>query len=214
MKTKIILVRHGESQGNAIRQLLGHTNLDLSPLGYIQAEATAKALLSEEVHAVYSSDLLRAYNTAKAHASVRGIDVVSSKNLREIYLGDWEGMLVSDVVLKYGKTYEVDWLENFGTFRFPNGESTLEAGERFYSECEKIANEHPDKTVLIAAHAAVIRSFFAKVVGVAPEKIAETIAFPTNASYSEVYFDGEKFTPGRYSVDDHLAEIGITRFGA
>ena len=59
-KTKIILIRHGESLGNANRTMLGHTDLDLSPLGYTQAETTANHLKNEKIDAIYSSDLIRA----------------------------------------------------------------------------------------------------------------------------------------------------------
>ena len=68
MKTKIILVRHGQSQGNAIRVLLGHTDLDLTELGFRQAACTAEALRHERIDVIYSSDLKRAMSTARAHA--------------------------------------------------------------------------------------------------------------------------------------------------
>ncbi len=211
-QTKIILVRHGESLGNMERRLLGHTDLDLSPRGYSQARATAEALKNEKIDVIYSSDLLRAMNTAKPHAELRGLDIHSSRELREVYLGEWEGMSAVDVIDKYGDMYEVKWLGGFGTFRFPEGESCAEAGARFHSEVLRIAGENEGKTILITAHAAVIRAFFAKVLGLLPEEIAEKLPFPTNASYSEVFYDGERLTAGRYSVDDHLSSVGITKF--
>ena len=210
--TKIILVRHGESLGNAVHRLLGHTNLDLSELGYLQSECTASALAQEKIDAVYSSDLLRAYNTALPHAKMRGLEVTPRQCLREINIGDWDGMLVSEVKEKYGDMYERDWIGDYGNFCFPGGESTVEAGERFYLETKKIAKENEGKTILIAAHAAVIRSFFAKVLEIFPSEIAKKLPFPTNASFSEVFFDGERFRPGRFSVDAHLADIGVTKF--
>ena len=210
--TKIILVRHGESLGNAVHRLLGHTNLDLSELGYRQAECTAGALAKEKIDAIYSSDLLRAYNTALPHAKMRGLEVASKTCFREINIGDWDGMLVCEVKEKYGDMYERDWLGDYGNFRFPDGESTVEAGERFYLGVQKIAKENEGKTVLIAAHAAVIRSFFAKVLGLSPSEIAQKLPFPTNASFSEVFFDGEGFRAGRFSVDTHLSDIGVTKF--
>lgn len=212
--TKFIFVRHGESIGNALRVLLGHTDFDLSELGYAQAAATAKALSCEKIDYIYSSDLLRAYNTALPNAELRGINVSKNENLRELYLGEWEGKSVSDILSAYGDMYDKDWLCGFGTFRCPDGESTKEAGQRFYNECEKIAQRHPDNTVLIASHAAVLRSFFAIILEIPPEEIASRLAFPSNASYSEAYFDNGKFTMGRFSVDGHLREIGITKFGS
>ena len=167
--TKLILIRHGESLGNAERRLLGHTDLDLSPLGYRQASAAAEALSEEKIDAIYSSDLKRAYNTAMPHATRRGLSVQPSKELREIRLGDWEGKKVAEVIVEYGDMYDKDWLLGYGTFRFPGGESTIEAGERFLAECRRIAEENDGKTVLVTAHAAVIRSFFSLVMNIPPE---------------------------------------------
>lgn len=212
--TKFIFVRHGESLGNAMRVLLGHTDLDLSDLGRRQAESTADALANEKIDAIYSSDLLRAYNTAVPHAEKRGIEIIKDREFRELYLGDWEGKSVAKVLEEYGDMYEKDWLANFGTFRCPSGESTLEAGERFYAECLRIAPLHSGETVMITSHAAVLRAFFAKVLGIPPEEIADRLAFPSNASYSEATYENGKFSMVRFSVDDHLSDIGITKLGA
>ena len=211
-ETKLILIRHGESLGNASRTLLGHTDLDLSELVYRQAECTAKALQNVKIDCIYSSDLKRAYNTAVPHARLRGMEVKGVKALRELYLGDWEGKSVEEVVVTYGNVYEKEWTERYGTFRMPNGESTQEAGVRFYNECVKIASMHKGGTMLVVAHAAVIRSFCAKVMEISPEEVAQKLPFPSNASYSEVYFDGVGFKIGRFSVDEHLADVGITKF--
>ena len=209
--TKLILVRHGESLGNAARRLLGHTDLDLSPRGYCQAEAAAEALANEKIDIIYSSDLIRAYNTAVPHARKRGLEILPSRKLREIKLGQWEGKSVDEVVAEYGDMYEKDWLGRYGTFKFPGGEGTIEAGRRFYDECRRIAEENKDKTVLITAHAAVLRSFFSLVMKIPPEQIADRLPFPSNASFSEAFYDGCGFFAGRFSVDDYLADVGVTK---
>ena len=212
--TRIILIRHGESLGNAERRLLGHTNRDLSELGYKQAMATAKALQNEKIDAIYSSDLLRAYNTALPHALMRGMTVIPTEELREVMLGKWEGMLVSDVIKEYGDMYEKEWLGNYGCFRFPEGEGTIQAGKRFYEASKRIAEENDGKTILLVAHAAVIRSFVSIIKGIAPEDIAKTLPFPSNASYSELTYEIGEFSVVSFSVDDHLKEVGITKFGS
>ena len=74
MKTTIYLIRHGESQGNAVRAFLGHTNLDLTKKGHDQAECTAKYLKNIHADVIYSSDLLRAYSTAEHTAKIKGMD--------------------------------------------------------------------------------------------------------------------------------------------
>ena len=210
--TKIISVRHGQSIGNATKTILGHTDLDLSDLGYKQAEATAEALKNEKIDQIYSSDLKRAYNTAIFHAKMRNLDVITSENLREVYLGAWEGKTISSIIENWGReAVEKDWLGNFGCFTFPDGEAIMSAGNRFYREVLKIAEENKGKTILIATHAAVIRAFWAIISNISPEMIVDNLPFATNASYSICLYQNEKIQPLKYSVDDHLMNVGITK---
>lgn len=211
-RTKIILIRHGQSLGNLTRTFLGHTDLDLSDLGYKQANATAEHLKNDKIDAIYSSDLKRALNTAIPNAKIRNIDVKTSKNLREVYAGEWENMHVDDIIAKWGReVFHNQWANDFGRFTMPGGESIKTAGERFYRELLDICSMNEGKTVLISAHAAVIRSFWAKISGIPSEKVSELLPFATNASYSILYYENGKFVPFEYSNDDHLNEVGITK---
>lgn len=210
--TKIILVRHGQSIGNLTRTFLGHTDLDLSEMGYLQAKTTAERLKNEKIDKIYSSDLKRAYNTALFHAKIRNLDVISSVNLREAFAGEWEGKNVDELIEIWGMEMFADqWKARFGLFTFPAGESIKAAGIRFYNEILAISRQNQGKTILIAAHAAVIRAFWAIISGVAWENVADTIPFATNASYSVLTFDGKKFIPLEYSNDEHLLGVGITK---
>ena len=202
--TKIILIRHGQSLGNAANIYLGHTNWDLSEVGYEQANTAAESIKDMEISAVYSSSLIRAHNTALPHAKLRGLEVIDDDELKEIYIGDWEGMPVPE--LKKKEEFIHGWTENFGTFCPPNGESVPHAAERMYNAVLKIAKRHPGGTVLIAAHAAVIRSFYGKVSKIPAEKLASELPFPTNTSLSTVIFDGENLLPVSYSDDSHLSK--------
>ncbi len=210
-KCKIYIVRHGESLGNAQLMFLGHTDLDLSELGHKQAGATADYLSDVHIDAVYSSDLLRAYNTALPHAKMRGLEVEPRENLREVFVGDWEGKNCMEIAEEYGDLYHVDWHYKYGTFVFPGGDSVIEAGKRFYDEIISIAKENIGKTILIASHGAVIRSSWAMILGICPEDVAERLPFPTNASVSILEFDGDALIPMEYSLDGHLSGIGITQ---
>ena len=206
--TKILLVRHGESLGNAKRMFLGHTDLDLSERGYIQAERTAEFLKDEKIDVIYSSSLIRAYNTAVPHAKIRALDILKSDEMREIFAGEWENRSVPELVEEYGDIFTIEWRQRFGTFcHLKSGESIPHLAERIYNEVERIARECVGKTVLIATHAAAIRSFWGKVTGTAPEDLNDALAFPQNASVSVVYFDGESLIPGEYSHAAHLADL-------
>ena len=212
MKTKIILVRHGQSQGNAKRVLLGHTDLDLTELGFGQAALTAEALKDEKIDAIYSSDLKRAMSTARAHAVLRGLTVNPDVNLREVMLGDWENCSVQEIMEKYGeKVYNEDWLGNFGTFKFPGGDRVMGRARIFFDEVKRLSEENPGKTLLIAAHAAVIRGFFGLVRDLSDEEVSTKTTFPSNASYSVVYYEEGRFIEDSFSVDAHLEGIGITK---
>ena len=156
--------------------------------------------MHEKIDAIYSSDLKRAHETALPHARIHGVNITDSKNLREIFLGDWEGAAIADLKELYYQDFVVEWLGKFGTFTFPNGESVLHAADRFYNEVKRIADSNPSKTILITSHAAVIRAFWCKISGVAPEKMGESVPFPRNASYSTVTYDGKEFIPESFSV--------------
>ncbi len=211
-KTKIILIRHGHSLGNLTRTFLGHTDLDLSDLGYKQVNSTAEHLKNEKIDVIYSSDLKRALNSAIPNAKIHNIEVKTSKNLREVYAGEWENLLVDDIIAKWGREVFYDqWVNDFGCFTLPGGESIKAAGERFYRELSRICSENRGKTILVSSHAAIIRSFWAIISGIPSEKVSELIPFATNASYSVLYYENGKFEPFEYSNDAHLNEVGITK---
>lgn len=212
METKIILIRHGQSIGNQTRTFLGHTDLDLSELGYLQAKCTASALKNEKIDLIFSSDLKRAYNTVKFLADDRGLKVIPDVRLREAYAGEWENQNVDELIDKWGSDFFVNqWKNRFGTFVLPGGESIKAAGERFYRAILDISVKNQGKTILIGSHAAVIRSFWSIINKVDWEDTARLIPFATNASYSiATYSDGE-ITPVLYSFDEHLSEVGITK---
>ena len=210
--TKVILVRHGQSIGNLTRRFLGHTDMDLSELGYLQAKTTANALKNEKIDIIYSSDLKRAYNTALPHGEIHNLNVICRKNLREAYVGEWEGLLFEEITERWGReVFPGKWSNDFGNFIFPGGESIQAAGERFLNEIITICEKNKGKTILICAHAAVIRSFWAKISNILPDDVSSKLLFPTNASYSICHYSDDKIVPVEYSHDEHLSEVGITR---
>lgn len=205
--TNIILVRHGESLANARRVYLGHLDWELTERGLMQADATAAYLSGEQIDAVYSSDLKRAYSTALPHAQMRSLPVITSKALREIYIGLWEGVEISRLETVWHDEFYDGWKARFGTFTPPEGESIPAARDRMYSELVRIAKENVGKTVLIASHAAAIRALWGRVAGIKPENMGTDSTFPTNASVTRISFDGERLLPVEYSYDAHLSGV-------
>ena len=203
METKIILIRHGQSLGNATKTYLGHTDLGLSEKGEDQARIAADYFKDTDIEAIYSSDLKRAYNTALPHAKYHNLEVTASTELREVNVGVWEGMLMDDIIERWPQEFCIDWRQKFGTSTPPGGEPVREAAKRIYNKLLSIAKAHKG-VVLVATHAAVIRAFWCYSQGIEPENWAESYPFPTNASASFVGFDGEKLIPLKFSFDEYI----------
>ena len=206
-KTKFYIIRHGESLGNYKSVFLGHTDWDITERGYKQANMTAEALKDIKIDAIYSSDLIRAYNTAIPNAKLHNLQVIKHKGLRELYAGYWDGKHKDEIIEGWGKIFTVDWRQDFGTFTLPGGENVLDGGERFKNALLDIEKDNKDKTVLIVSHAAVIRSFYAGILGLEPKDYADKLPFPSNASYSLVEYENGQFYPVFYSEDKHMGSL-------
>jgi len=206
METKIIMIRHGESLGNATDIYLGHTDWDLTERGKAQADAVAEYLRNEKVDAIYSSDLIRAYHTALPHSKIHGIDIIKTQGLREIYIGEWEGLLISRIAEQWGELFTHDWIENFGTCATPGGESVPHLAERIYNEVLRIAKENVGKCVILATHAAAIRAFWGKITKTPANEVGGRIPFPNNASCTTVKYENGELIPVEYGYAGYLAE--------
>lgn len=187
--TTVYFLRHGQSLGNMNNIYLGHTDLDLSPLGYKQAELAAKFIGLLDIDAVYSSDLIRAYNTVKPSAEKLGLPIIKSEKLREIYAGDWEAKPVDTLWSDYYDSFYI-WRNDIGSSYPPNGESVPELYERITAEVERIVGENEGKTILIATHATPIRMMMCKYLGISLKE-AKNIPWVTNASVTGVRYNDD-----------------------
>jgi broad specificity phosphatase PhoE len=120
--TSILLIRHGQSEGNAERRFGGHTPTPLSALGRRQAEATARALSLESVTAIYSSDLLRAVETATPLARALNLEITQSDAFRERSVGQMEGLTFEEAAEKFPDEYAALLRRDFEHV-LPGGES-------------------------------------------------------------------------------------------
>src|SRR5262245_40224745 len=105
VSTQVLLVRHGQSQGNAEGRFGGHTATPLSARGRAQAQATASALAPESITAIYSSDLERATQTASPLAKLTGLPINTTEAFRERSVGVMEGLTFGDAAEKHPDQY-------------------------------------------------------------------------------------------------------------
>ncbi len=204
--TTMIFVRHGQSMGNLQNEFLGHTDLDLSELGYQQAERTG-AYIAENflVDKIYASDLIRAYHTAEAAAKRLQLPIIKEPKLREIYAGDWEKKTFTELETEYPKEYQV-WLSDIGNAKCTNGETVKDLQRRVLPCVKKIAEKNDGKTLLIATHATVLRVLECAWRGV---KLEEMKNFPwvRNASVSIVTYEDGNWTIQKIGDDSFLKEL-------
>src|SRR5438270_8873507 len=153
--TRILLVRHGQSQGNAERRFGGHSPTPLSELGFRQAEATARALAVENVAAIYSSDLLRAAQTAEATARATGLEVNRTSALRERSVGRMEGLTFEEAAELFPDEYGALLRRDFEHVLL-GGESYRQLLDRASAELDRAIEQHRGGTVAVFSHTGTI----------------------------------------------------------
>lgn len=148
---KLYLVRHGESEGNFNRTLCGHTDVDLTSKGVIQAQNMAKLFENINIKKLYSSPLKRAYNTAKEISKLKNIEIEINDLLKERSFGDFEGLKWEEIELKYPEESK-KLIEQSIWYGYKNGETFDDVVSRISKFFENIE----DNSVIVA-HGALIR---------------------------------------------------------
>jgi broad specificity phosphatase PhoE len=162
--TTLLLARHGETDWNSERRWQGHADQPLNEAGREQARELAESLLRRGIDAVYSSDLLRAHETARIVADRLGLPVAVDAGLREVDVGDWAGRVHSEI-----ESIDPEGFDRWqaGGKGWNGGESYEQMGERVVASLLRIAERHPGGTLLIVSHGGSIRACRATAAGLA-----------------------------------------------
>lgn len=155
--TKLIFIRHGQTEWNVLGRYQGQTDVALSPLGVEQAQKLAANFPVDKIEAVYASDLKRAMTTAKCVADRFRLLVTPCKSLRELNFGDWEGLTYDEIVAKWPEALS-NFFQHPDILKIPHGESFPELRARALACVEKIVAKHPEETVAVVAHGAILRT--------------------------------------------------------
>jgi len=166
---KLILVRHGETCWNAERRIQGgDSDIELTDAGLEQAKKLAAFLKNEPITAVLSSPLQRATATAEVIASHHRLAVEVDQGLRELEVGELEGMSISDLSTTFSQ-FLMQWWQGGGTTKLPNGESLVDLQQRAWKAVEhllerfKTSPEHNEgTTVVVVSHYFVTLSIILK----------------------------------------------------
>ena len=156
MKTKIILIRHGETSWNRKKIYCGRNDITLSKTGVKQAKALRNRLKENHIHKVYSSDMRRAVETARIVFKERCIKM--SPGLREMNFGLFEGLNYKQIIKKYPLIYK-RWLNDPYKSYIPKGEDLKTFKNRIQKAFKKIITSGKNKTVAVVSHGGTISIF-------------------------------------------------------
>ena len=199
--TRVIVIRHGETEWNVSARIQGHGDSPLTAAGMGQAEALARRLALEKFDVLIASDLGRAMQTARRIAELCPHEVIPDPRFRERDFGAGEGLGYDEIDRLFPNAFsrvgEAD-----PDYAIPGGESRRQFHERIKAAFESVVREHAGKTVVVVAHGGVLATFYRHVheIGLeSPHRVP--IA---NASYNALRHDDGVFAVEAWADTDHL----------
>jgi 2,3-bisphosphoglycerate-dependent phosphoglycerate mutase len=154
--TRIVAIRHGETAWNVNTRIQGHLDIGLNATGRWQAERVGAALADEPIAAIYSSDLLRAWDTALSISQATRISLQTHEGLRERGFGLFEGKTFDEIALKWPEA-AVRWQKREPAYAPEGGgESLLDFRNRITGVVNALAAQHSGAQIVVVAHGGVM----------------------------------------------------------
>lgn len=185
----IYLTRHGETDWNEKKLVQGHTNIPLNKKGERQAKLLAGVLKNIDFSAVYSSDLLRAKNSAEIIILGKNLKVHTTHALRERFFGRFEGRYLEELRKALGETMIVP-KKTQERLKLNDVENDVDVNSRLIPFMKKIATTYLGKNVLMVTHGGLLRAFLSYVGYEVPKYSEKPLK---NTGYLIIESDGKKF---------------------
>lgn len=163
--SRLLLVRHGDTELNSNRRFQGYSDIELNADGYKQAERLRDRLAVERIDTIYSSDLTRALTTAQTIASRHRLEVIPCAELREVNFGKLEGLTYDEIGRLYPEVAKL-WVARSRRLRFPGGESLSEFYKRVGKFLGRLKKHTPEQIILIVAHSGPLRILLCYLLGI------------------------------------------------
>ena len=158
--TRIIAIRHGETAWNVDTRIQGQLDIPLNEKGHWQAQRLARALAtSEQVAALYCSDLLRAWDTARSICDATGLLAVAEPGLRERGFGRFEGKTFAELESSWPQE-TARWRARDPEWAPPGGESLLVLRERVVQATNTLAAQHVNQQIVLVTHGGVLDALY------------------------------------------------------
>jgi len=208
--TRIILVRHGQTEWNRVERFRGRADVPLNETGLAQAKATGQrvasdASLSEEwqLVAIYSSPLSRAVKTAEAIAQHFNLPVQVHPGIADIDYGQWQGLTPDEVKARWPEIHHA-WYNAPHTARIPGGETLQDLRARGMAAVNELAARHAGQTFVMVGHTVINRIILLGVLGLGNDHFWRLKQDTCAINVFEV--DGGEFTLASLNDTCHLRE--------
>ena len=207
--TKIIAIRHGETDWNLATRIQGHTDIELNEKGRWQAKRVSAALSPEPLAAIYASDLLRAWDTAQAISVVKKENVVAAPGLRERNFGVFEGHTHTEISELWPKDNDL-WLSRDPSWAPENGESLNDFYLRVTNTVKTLSAQHLGQQIVVVAHGGVLDMLYRACTG---ERVNAKRTWDLgNASINKILWSPAGFNLVEWSDTQHLVEISSDEY--
>lgn len=154
MPTRLILIRHGETDWSRDKRYCGLTDVCLNKRGIEQAEELCQKLGREKIGRIYSSDLKRTKEFARIVFKDRRVETMPE--LREINFGVFEGLRHEEIMERHSEIYK-KWLNDPLNTLIPKGDSLIDFKKRISGAVKRIVSLNKDKILAIVTHAGPIK---------------------------------------------------------
>ncbi len=204
--TRIIAIRHGETAWNVDTRLQGHLDIPLNATGTQQASRVAQALADEPIEAIYSSDLLRAWQTADAIALATDSPLKPDVGLRERGFGEFEGKTYAEIASLWPAASEA-WRKRDPDWAPPGGESLSAMRMRVAHTASTLAQQHMGGQIVLVAHGGVMDILYRLATGQGLQ--APRAWHLGNAAINRLLWTPEGFTLVGWADTGHLEDLSL-----
>ncbi|MFB3886904.1 MAG: histidine phosphatase family protein [Thermodesulfobacteriota bacterium] len=161
----VYLIRHGQTAWNKEEIFRGRADVSLNSVGLREAELVGEYLKGTEIHAIYSSPLSRARETARRIAQFFNLKVQFLEGINDMSFGRWEGHPLREIQITDRELYQ-QWREEPHLVRIPGGETLDEVRVRAMAALDQVAQYHHGKTVVLVSHRVVNKVIICGILGI------------------------------------------------
>jgi len=165
--TLIILVRHGECEGNIKRMFRGRADFPLNERGLTQAKDLGRELKNFPIKYIYSSPLYRARQTAEAIGQQCGVEIKIEERFNNIELGSWEGRFMKEIAEQYPEEWKL-WVYNPEKLKVKDMETLYDVQKRAKACLDSLISAHKGETLAVVSHRAVLKPLIATCMNITP----------------------------------------------